>query len=61
LAVEDVTKVIIPAAIEYMGMAQLPTLQRVFFLAFDARAKAACDAVLEAAAAEGTLVKKESE
>jgi nudix-type nucleoside diphosphatase (YffH/AdpP family) len=61
LSVEDVTKAIIPAAIEHLGTVDLPTLKKVFFIAFDARAKAACDAVLESARAAGKLVKKEDE
>jgi nudix-type nucleoside diphosphatase (YffH/AdpP family) len=59
VSVEDVTKAIIPAAIEHMRTAQLPTLQKVFFIAFDARSKAACDAVLGGAVADGKLAKKE--
>lgn len=61
LSVEDVANAIIPAAIEHMSTAPLPTLQKVFFIAFDARARAACDAVLERAAAEGNFVKKARE
>jgi O-acetyl-ADP-ribose deacetylase (regulator of RNase III) len=61
LTVEKVAEAIIPAAIERLGTGQLPTLKKVFFIAFDARAKAACDAVLEKAAAENKLVKKECE
>ncbi len=61
LTVEEVARTIIPAAIEHLVNAPLPTLKKVFFIAFDARAKAACDAVLEKAAAERRLVKKESE
>jgi nudix-type nucleoside diphosphatase (YffH/AdpP family) len=59
VSVEDVTKAIIPAAIERLGNAPLPTLRKIFFVAFDARAKAACDAVLEKAVAENTVVHKE--
>ena len=61
LSVEDVAKAIIPAAIEHMNTVPLPTLQKVFFIAFDARAKGACDAVLEHAATDGKLVKKACE
>jgi nudix-type nucleoside diphosphatase (YffH/AdpP family) len=59
LSVEDVTKAIIPAAIERLGNVSLPTLRKIFFVAFDARAKAACDAVLEKAVDENTLVHTE--
>jgi nudix-type nucleoside diphosphatase (YffH/AdpP family) len=59
LSVEDVAKAIIPAAIEHLSTMQLPTLKKVFFIAFDARAQAACDAVLEQAAADGVLAERE--
>jgi nudix-type nucleoside diphosphatase (YffH/AdpP family) len=61
LTVEEVAQAIIPAAIEHLVNTPLPTLKRVFFIAFDARAKAACDAELDRAAAENKLVKKECE
>jgi O-acetyl-ADP-ribose deacetylase (regulator of RNase III) len=61
LSVEDVTNSIIPAAIERLGAVQSPTLKKVFFLAFDARSKAACDAVIEKATADGKLVGKDGE
>jgi nudix-type nucleoside diphosphatase (YffH/AdpP family) len=61
LSVEEVAQAIIPAAIEHMTNVPLPTLKKVFFIAFDAKAKAACDAVLEKAASEHKLVKKKCE
>jgi nudix-type nucleoside diphosphatase (YffH/AdpP family) len=54
LTIEDVTRSIIPAAIEHFGTVKLPTLKQVFFIAYDQRAKDACDAVLKEA---GDLIK----
>jgi nudix-type nucleoside diphosphatase (YffH/AdpP family) len=59
LSIENVAKAIIPAAIGRLEGAKLPTVKKVFFIAFDARAQAACDAALEKAIAENKLVKQE--
>jgi nudix-type nucleoside diphosphatase (YffH/AdpP family) len=57
LEVEDVARTVIPAAIEYMASLRLATLREVYFIAFNQRTKAACDAVLDAAAADDQLAK----
>jgi nudix-type nucleoside diphosphatase (YffH/AdpP family) len=61
LSIEGVAEAIIPAAIGHLEGLKLPTLKRVFFIAFDARAKAACVTALEKAIAENKLVKQERE
>lgn len=56
LQVEEVARIIIPTAIEHLRRVGLPTLREVYFLAFTARDKSACDSVLEQYRAEGILV-----
>jgi nudix-type nucleoside diphosphatase (YffH/AdpP family) len=56
LQVEEVAQIVIPAAIEQLGRTQLPTLKAIYFLAFTARDKDACDAVFEQFRANGTLI-----
>ena len=59
LAVEDVARSIIPAAVDYLGSLPLPTLRKVFFIAYDQRGKNACEAALQECAALDKLVKTE--
>ncbi len=47
LPIEDVAQTIIPAAIEYYQNSDGPTLKEIYFLAFTARARDACDQVLQ--------------
>jgi nudix-type nucleoside diphosphatase (YffH/AdpP family) len=58
LSIEGVAEAIVPAAIGHLEGSKLPTLKKVFFIAFDARAKAACDTAFEKAIAENRLVKQ---
>ncbi len=55
LPVEEVAEIIIPAAIDHLCNVHLPTLKEVYFLAFTARDRNACDAVLEQYRAQGAL------
>ncbi len=55
LAVEDVAQLIIPPAIDYFRTTALPVLNEVYFLAFDARAKIACEQVFEQFQMQGVL------
>jgi nudix-type nucleoside diphosphatase (YffH/AdpP family) len=57
LSIEQVTQAIIPAALEHLHAVRLPTLKQVYFIAYDQRAKDACDAVLGESAADGKIVK----
>jgi O-acetyl-ADP-ribose deacetylase (regulator of RNase III) len=57
LSVEDVAERIIPVAIEHFRDVELPTLKEIYFLAFTARHKNACDQVLEKCCDNGTLVR----
>ena len=61
LAVEDVARRIIPEAVDHLLGQQLPTLKEIYFLAYAAQHKEACDLVLEKCCADGTLVKFEDE
>jgi nudix-type nucleoside diphosphatase (YffH/AdpP family) len=55
LPVEEVAQIVIPAAIDHLCNAHLPTLKEVYFLAFTARDRNACDAVLEQYRAQDVL------
>jgi nudix-type nucleoside diphosphatase (YffH/AdpP family) len=57
LSIEQVTQAIIPAAVEHLRSAKLPTLKAVYFIAYDQRAKDACDAVLNESMVAGKLAK----
>lgn len=57
LSIEQVAQAIIPAAVEHLHAIKLPTLKAVYFIAFDQRAKDACDAVLGESTMAGKLVK----
>ncbi len=57
LAVEDVARSIIPAAVDYLGSVQLPTLKKVFFIAYSEPHRTACEAALQECVALGKLVK----
>ncbi len=46
LQIEEVARALIPAAIEYFQHSHNPTLRKIYFLAYTARARAACDQVL---------------
>lgn len=59
VAVEDVARSIIPAAVEYLSGLPLPTLRKVFFIAYNEQARNACEAALVECAALGKLVKTE--
>lgn len=59
LQVEEVAQIIIPSAIEHIRNVQLPTLKEVYFLAYRARDKNACDDVLERCRTEGMLTREE--
>jgi ADP-ribose pyrophosphatase len=56
LVVEDVARTTIPAAIEYFQSLDGPTLKEIYFLAFTARDRSACDAVLAQYVSNGALV-----
>jgi hypothetical protein len=47
--------VIIPPAIQYFQHTEMPTLKEIYFLAYTARDKEACDRVLDKARADGRL------
>jgi hypothetical protein len=57
LAVEDVARSIIPAAVDHLGSVPLPTLKKVFFIAYSESHRAACEAALHECVALGKLVK----
>jgi nudix-type nucleoside diphosphatase (YffH/AdpP family) len=57
LAVEDVARSIIPAAVDYLDSVQLPTLKKVFFIAYSEPHRNACEAALQECVALGKLVK----
>ncbi len=59
LQVEEVAGTIIPPAIEHLRSVQLPTLKEVYFLAFTARDKDACDGVFERYRTQGVLTRAE--
>jgi nudix-type nucleoside diphosphatase (YffH/AdpP family) len=59
LQVEEVARIIIPPAIERVRNVRLPTLKEVYFLAFTARDKDACDAVFEQYRSQGVLARAE--
>jgi nudix-type nucleoside diphosphatase (YffH/AdpP family) len=56
LVIEDVVRAVIPPAIEYFQYTDLPTLKEIYFLAFTARDRNACEAVLAEYVSNGTLV-----
>jgi len=56
LSVEEVARAIIPPAIEYFQYTEMPTLKEIYFLAFTARDRGACEAVLAQYVSNGTLV-----
>ncbi|MGB6534740.1 MAG: hypothetical protein WBF58_02130, partial [Xanthobacteraceae bacterium] len=55
LQVEEVAQIIIPAAVDHLCSVRLPTLKEVYFLAFTARDRNACDVVLDQYRAQGLL------
>jgi O-acetyl-ADP-ribose deacetylase (regulator of RNase III) len=57
LQVEEVARIIIPPAIEYLRNVQLATLKEVYFLAFGSRERAACESVFEQFCSQGTLTR----
>lgn len=61
LRVEEVARIIIPPAVEHLRSVQLPTLKEIYFLAFTARDKEACDGVLEQYRSQGVLTRAEGE
>jgi O-acetyl-ADP-ribose deacetylase (regulator of RNase III) len=54
-SVEEVAQSIIPVAIHYLRTEALPVLKEVYFLAFDSRAKIACEQVFEQFQMQGVL------
>ena len=56
LVIEDVVRAVIPPAIEYFQYTDLPTLKEIYFLAFTARDRNACEAALAEYVSNGTLV-----
>jgi hypothetical protein len=56
LVIEDVARAVIPPAIEYFQYTDVPTLKEIYFLAFTARDRSACEAVLAEYVSNGTLV-----
>jgi O-acetyl-ADP-ribose deacetylase (regulator of RNase III) len=56
LAIEDVARNIVPPAIEYFQYTDMPTLKEIYFLAFTARDRGACEAVLAEYVSNGALV-----
>ena len=56
LAIDDVARNIIPPAIEYFQYTDMPTLKEIYFLAFTARDRGACEAVLAEYVSNGALV-----
>ena len=56
LPVEEVAQTIIPQAVRYFSRSDLTTLKEIYFLAYTARDKAACDQVLDLLRSEDTLV-----
>jgi ADP-ribose pyrophosphatase len=56
LAIDDVARNIIPPAIEYFQYTDMPTLKEIYFLAFTARDRDACEAVLAEYVSNGALV-----
>jgi nudix-type nucleoside diphosphatase (YffH/AdpP family) len=59
LAVEDVAKAVIPAAVDYFRKPGTASLKEIYFLAFKSRDKNACDRVLDHLCSEGVLVRME--
>ncbi len=57
LSLEDVARSIIPAAVDYLGSQPLPTLKKVFFIAFSEGHRKACEAALQECVALGKVVK----
>jgi len=55
--VEEVAEKIIPPAVEYFQSTETPTLRAVYFLAYAARDRNACTAVLERYCADGVLIR----
>jgi nudix-type nucleoside diphosphatase (YffH/AdpP family) len=60
LAVEEVAKVAIPAAVGYFLKPDTASLKEIYFLAYKSRDKTACDRVLDRLCAEGVLVRLEN-
>jgi O-acetyl-ADP-ribose deacetylase (regulator of RNase III) len=56
LQIEDVARALIPAAIEYFQQSDKPTLKEIYFLAYTARARAACDEVLRQYQSDNILI-----
>jgi nudix-type nucleoside diphosphatase (YffH/AdpP family) len=61
LSVEDVARASIPAAVDHLASLPLPTLTKVFFIAYNAPARKACEDALQECVALGKLVKAECE
>jgi nudix-type nucleoside diphosphatase (YffH/AdpP family) len=59
LSPEEAARAIIPAAVDHMGSQKLPTLRKVFFIAYNASARKACEEALQECVALGKLVKAE--
>jgi nudix-type nucleoside diphosphatase (YffH/AdpP family) len=57
LKVEEVAKIIIPAAVSHLRKVQLPTVKEVYFLVYQSRDKAACDAVFDEFCANELLIR----
>jgi O-acetyl-ADP-ribose deacetylase (regulator of RNase III) len=57
LSIESVAESLIPAAINYLRYTPNPTLKEIYFLAFKARDRSACERVLEAFCAKGALTR----
>lgn len=57
LSVEDVARSIIPAAVDHLGSVPLPTLKKVFFIAYSEQHRNACEAALQECVALGKVVK----
>jgi nudix-type nucleoside diphosphatase (YffH/AdpP family) len=61
LRVDEVAQIIIPPAIDHLRTVQLPTLKEIYFLAFAAPAKNACDSVFGQYRAQGALIPLDGE
>lgn len=57
LSIESVAESLIPAAINYLRYTPNPTLKEIYFLAFKARDRSACERVFEAFCAKGALTR----
>ena len=57
LKVEDVAKIIITAAVDRLRNTALPTVKKVYFIAFQARDRDACEKVFQQYCADGRLIR----